>query len=174
MPHKDKHLSSSSRCCRSQMATLGNSVPLNRPCFCCSQTFALCRVIEGNNKCLEYIWSARPCDLAPIDIARWRRHEEQRRQLKKKLEQSIAKQSRLLNQINQIESTQQNMVETEFRNIEALKKTEEQTGKIGDKFTVDDIAITALVFSDPWESWPSMTLPVSETSQAAPGSSQGF
>ena len=173
MPRKDKHLSSSSRRRRSRMATLGNGVPSNRPCLRCSQTSALCRVIEGNDKCLECIRSARPCDLAPIDIARWRRLEEQRRQLKDELEQSIAKQSRLLNQINQIESTQQNMVETELRNIEALEKAEEQTHEIGDEFTVDDIAIAASVFADPWEGWPSMTLPSSETSRAAPGNSQG-
>ena len=83
--------------------------------------------------------------------------------IKKKLEQSIAKQSWLLNQINQIESTQQNRIKTELCNIKVLKKAEEQTGDIGDEFTVNDIAIAVLVFLDPWESWPSMTLPVSET-----------
>ena len=122
MPCKDKHLSSIACRCQSWMATVGAGIPSGRFCFWCTHTSVPCRISKGSDKCLKCIRKAKPCDLAPIDIAQWRRLEGQRRQLKEELEQSIAKQSRLLNQINQIESTQQTMVETELCNIEILER----------------------------------------------------
>ena len=171
MPCKDKHLSSIACRCQSRMATLGAGIPSGHSCLRCTHTSVPCRISKSSNKCLECIWKAKPCDLAPIDIAQWRRFEGQRRQLKEKLEQSIAKQSRLLNQINQIKSTQQAMVETELCNIEILKR-EERT-EIIEEFTVKDVANAASAFSDPWDDWMILTPPVSKTSWAAPGSSQG-
>ena len=96
---------------------------------------------------MECIRKAKLCDLAPIDIAQWRRLEGQRRQLKKEPEQSIAKQSRPLNQINQIESTQQAMIETELCNIE-IREQEERT-EIIEEFTVKDAANVASAFLNP-------------------------
>ena len=81
--------------------------------------------------------------------------------VEKKLEQSIAKQSWLLNQINQIKSTQQVMVETELCNIEILER-EERT-KIIKEFTVEDVANAAFAFSDPWDDWMILTPPASKT-----------
>ena len=146
MSRKDKHLSSIARRRQSRMATLGAGIPSGRFCIRCTYTSVSCRISEGFNKCLECIRKTKPCDLAPVDIAQWRRLEGQRRQLKEELEQSIAKQSRLLNQINQIKSTQQAMVETELCNIEILER-EERTEMI-EEFTVEDVA-NAVSFPDP-------------------------
>ena len=73
--------------------------------------------------------------------------------------------------MNQIESTQQAMVDTELCNIEILEQ-EERT-EIIKEFTVEDAADAAFAFLDSWDDWMISTPSASKTSQAAPGSSQG-
>ena len=114
-----------------------------------------CYIAEDSEKCIECVQIAKLCDLAPINIAQWKCLEAQRHQLKKKLEQAIAKQLRFLSQINKIKDTQQIMVETELKNIELLKKAEKTLNKV----TINDMVMAAKAFSNIWQEWlPSTSL----------------
>jgi len=58
--------------------------------------------------------------LAPLDIARWRRLEDQRQKLKSELREAYARQQRLLRQIDLVEEEQRVMVNEELQNLESL------------------------------------------------------
>jgi len=58
--------------------------------------------------------------LAPLDIARWRRLEDQRQKLKSELREAYARQQRLLRQIDLVEEEQRIMVDGELQNLESL------------------------------------------------------
>ena len=49
------------------------------------------RVTEDTEKCIKCIRTARPCDRASLDTARWKRLEEQRKKLKEEFRKVIAK-----------------------------------------------------------------------------------
>ena len=53
------------------------------------------RITEDAEKYIKCIRTARPCDLASLDTARWKRLEEQRKKLKEEFRKVIAKQQRL-------------------------------------------------------------------------------
>jgi len=52
--------------------------------------------------------------LAPLNIARWRRLEDQRRKLKNELREAYARQQRLLRQIDFVKEEQRVMVNGEL------------------------------------------------------------
>jgi len=58
--------------------------------------------------------------LAPLNIARWRRFEDQRRKLKSELREAYARQQRLLRQIDFVKEEQRVMVNEELQNLESL------------------------------------------------------
>jgi len=58
--------------------------------------------------------------LAPLNTARWRRLEDQRRKLKSELREAYARQQRLLRQIDFVKKEQRVMVNEELRNLENL------------------------------------------------------
>jgi hypothetical protein len=58
--------------------------------------------------------------LAPLDIARWRRLEDQRQKLKSELREAYARQQRLLRQIDFVKEEQRVMVDEELQNLESL------------------------------------------------------
>ena len=50
------------------------------------------RIIKDAEKCIKYIRTARPYNLASLDTARWKRLEKQRKKLKEEFRKVIAKQ----------------------------------------------------------------------------------
>ena len=63
-----------------------------RPYKNCSRLNKPYRVAEDAEKYIECIRTARPYDLAFLDIARWKRLEEQRKKLKEEFRKVITKQ----------------------------------------------------------------------------------
>ena len=62
-----------------------------RPCRNYSRLGRLCRVREGSNKYIDYIRLGEPCDLAPINLSKWRRLKKERKRLYAKLRKTRAK-----------------------------------------------------------------------------------
>jgi len=58
--------------------------------------------------------------LAPLNIARWRRFEDQRQKLKSELREAYARQQRLLRQIDFVKEEQRIMVDKELQNLKSL------------------------------------------------------
>jgi len=58
--------------------------------------------------------------LAPLNIARWRRLEDQRQKLKSELRETYARQQRLLRQIDFVKKKQRVMINKELQNLEDL------------------------------------------------------
>ena len=95
-----------------------------RSCSHCSRLEKTCRIVDDSNKCLECIRLDYTCDLAPLDIYRYRRLKEQRKKLKAKLHATIAKQQRLIRQLKFVENEQQTMMNAKLQNIEELNQEE--------------------------------------------------
>ena len=111
----------------SLLESLGIGALAMRPCSHCTRLVKACRVAGASNKCLECVRLGYVCDLAPLDIDRYRRLEEQRKRLKAKLHATIvrqqakvAKQQRLIQQLEFVENEQQTMMNVELQNIEEL------------------------------------------------------
>jgi len=68
-------------------------------------------------KCLRDNYS---CDLASLDIVRWRRFKKQRQKLKEELRKTNAKQQRLLYQLNYLEEKQQTIINNELKNLKKM------------------------------------------------------
>ena len=109
---------------RALLESLGIGLETMRPCRNCSRASKQCRVGEDSEKCVECVRGGKLCDLAPLDTGRWKRLEEKRRKLKEELREAVAKQQRLLKQIDFVEGEQQGMIEDEFRNIDELEQSE--------------------------------------------------
>ena len=62
-----------------------------RFCKNCSRLNKPYRIAEDAEKYIKCIRTARPCDLASLDTARWKRLEEQRKKLKEEFRKVIAK-----------------------------------------------------------------------------------
>ena len=92
-----------------------------RPCHNCVRLSKSCRVGEGVDKCTECVKVDRSCDLASLDTARWRRLEKQRQKLKSDLRDAIAKQQRLLKQIDFVEKEQRVMMNDELQNLKEIR-----------------------------------------------------
>jgi len=83
--------------------------------------------------------------LAPLDIARWRRLEDQRQKLKSELREAYARQQRLLRQIDFVEEEQRVMVNEELQNLESLQAKEASSpGPFPNSFI--DVASKQIVF----------------------------
>ena len=87
--------SKSSRRRRYKLDSFTNISIAIRPCKNCSRLNKPYRVAEDAEKYIKCIRTARPCDLASLDTARWKRLEEQRKKLKEEFRKVIAKQQRL-------------------------------------------------------------------------------
>ena len=125
-----------------------------RPCHNCSSSPGLCRVGSGSDKCTECVRKGRPCDLAPLDTARWRRLEEQRKKLKAELKEAYAKQQRLLRQIDHLEEEQRVMVEGELSNIAELEQEEAASSALPPALDpLIDVSSEAIVLPEGWENW---------------------
>ena len=77
---------------RYKLDSLTNISIAIRSCKNCSRLNKPYRVAEDAEKCVKCIRTARPCDLASLDTARWKRLEEQRKKLKDEFRKVIAKQ----------------------------------------------------------------------------------
>ena len=130
---KQKKTSSQRRC--NLLEALDIGVLAMRPCFHCSHLGKACKIVDDLNKCLECVRLDYTCDLAPFDINRYRRLEEQRKKLKAKLHATIAKQHRLIQQLKFVEIEQQTMMNVELRNIEELNQKERVPSS--SKFIID-------------------------------------
>ena len=84
--------SKSSRRRRYKLDSLTNISIAIRPYKNCSRLNKPYRVTEDAEKYIKCIRTARPCDLASLDTARWKRLEEQRKKLKEEFRKVIAKQ----------------------------------------------------------------------------------
>ena len=89
--------------------------------------------------------------------------------MKAELEATVAKQTRLLAQLNLIEETQQAMVKTELQNIEVM----ENADRAFEDFTADDMASAAEEFPEMWQTWLPSDLSFSESLSVVPDSSPG-
>ena len=87
--------SKSSRRRRYKLDSLTNISIAIRPCKNCSRLNKPYRITEDAEKYIKCIRTARPCDLASLNTARWKRLEEQRKKLKEEFRKVIAKQQRL-------------------------------------------------------------------------------
>ena len=114
------------------------------PCKNCIRASKQCRVAEASEKCVECVRLGCPCDLAPLDTARWKRLEEERQKLKQELLESLAKQQRLLRQLDYLEKEQRVLVDGELRNIEALERDEQKAAGL---VPVIDVASESVVFA---------------------------
>lgn len=123
-----------------------------RSCKNCARSSKPCRVAEGSDKCVECVRLACSCDLAPLDTARWKRLEDQRRKLKAELKESYAKQQRLLCQIDALEEKQRVMVDGELQNIEELER-EEQQAIVPEVPSLIDVASEQIVFPNDLGEW---------------------
>ena len=119
---KQRKTSSQRRC--NLLKALDVDTLAMRPCSHCSRLKKTCRIVDNSNKCLKCIRLGCICDLAPLDINRYRRLEEQRKKLKTKLHAAIAKQQRLIRQLEFVENEQQTMMNAKLRNIEELSQEE--------------------------------------------------
>ena len=142
MPQSKKSSSSSRRA--TLLEFVGPGVATMRSCRNCSRTSKACRVGESSDKCTECIRAAVPCDLAPLDTARWRRLEDKRKRLKAELREVFAKQQRLLKQIDFVENEQQSMVDVELQNIDELAQQESSASDLPDPLI--DLASEQIVF----------------------------
>ncbi len=91
-----------------------------RFCYQCVRLSKQCRVAKNSNKCVKCLRDNCSCDLAPLDIVRWRRLEKQRRKLKEELRKANAKQQRLLRQLDYLKEKQQTMMNDELKNLEKM------------------------------------------------------
>jgi len=90
--------------------------------------------------------------LAPLDTARWRRLEDQRRKLKSELREAYARQQRLLRQIDFVEEEQRVMVDGELQNLESLQAEKASSpGLFPDPFI--DVASEQIVFPNASKGW---------------------
>ena len=83
--------SKSSRRRRYKLDSLTNISITMRPYKNCSRLNKPYRITEDAEKYIKCIRTARPCDLASLDTARWKRLEEQRKKLKEEFRKVIAK-----------------------------------------------------------------------------------
>ena len=84
-----KTLSSNRR--RLKVCSLGLGIEAMRPYKNYSRLGRSYRVREGSNKCIDYIRLGAPCDLAPINLSKWRRLKKERRRLRAKLRKARAR-----------------------------------------------------------------------------------
>ena len=137
---------------RQQLNSLNIEFLAMRFCKNCTQTSKQCRVAEDCEKCVKCVRSSRFCDLVSLNTARWRRLKEQRRKLKTELKKSLAKQQRLLRQIDYVKEKQRVIMNEELRNIEKLKKTKQH---VVDK-NIDsliDVTSKQIVFLNDFDEW---------------------
>ena len=73
-------LSSSNRCC-AKLLLLSLGIEVIRPYKNYTRTSYPYRVSEGSTKCINCVRTRESCDLAPINLNKWRRLEKERKRL---------------------------------------------------------------------------------------------
>ena len=121
-----------------------------RLCHNCARLSKSCRVDENVDKCTKCVKIDRSCDLTSLNIARWRRLEKQRQKLKSDLRDAIAKQQRLLKQIDFVEKEQRVMMNDEFQNLKKIR-IEKLVASLSN-FLIDVIS-KQIVFSNALNDW---------------------
>ena len=104
------------------LSSLDVAILTMRSCKSCVRYDRWCRLSDDSDKCVKCVRVAISCDLAPLNVAKWKRLEVKRKKLKIELRETCAKQQRLLQQINSLESQQKKMIDAELRNIEEWRK----------------------------------------------------
>ena len=95
-----------------------------RCCVRCTKEKLVCRVSEDSDRCLECVRRGVDCSLAPINVPKWKRLEERRKQLRRELSEAHAKSVCILSELDSIEADQEWMVRQELENIEVLEREE--------------------------------------------------
>ena len=108
------------------MVTMERATLSKRCCVRCTQRKSACLTSEDSDRCLECVKRGVDCSLAPINVPRWKRLEERRKQLRRELSEAHAKSVRILTELDSIEADQERMVEKEVENLEAQEKEEEK------------------------------------------------
>ena len=121
-----------------------------RLCHNCARLSKSCRVDENVDKCTKCVKIDRSCDLTSLNIARWRRLKKQRQKLKSDLRDAIAKQQRLLKQINFVEKEQRVMMNDELQNLKEIR-IEKLVASLSN-FLIDVIS-KQIVFSNALNDW---------------------
>jgi len=96
-----------------QVAKLGIPCIAMRFYHQCVRLSKQCRIAKGSNKCVKCLRDSCSCDLASLDIVRWRRLKKQRQKLKEELCEANAKQQWLLRQLDYLKEKQQTMMNDE-------------------------------------------------------------
>ena len=112
MPHLFAKLSSSNRR-RSKILSLGPSIEAMRPCNNYSRKGYSYRVSKGSNKCVSCVRLGKPCDLAPININKWKRLEKERRRLYLELREARAKARQIEELVKSVKDKQEGIVRDE-------------------------------------------------------------
>ncbi len=110
-----------------QLTKLGISIVRMRPYCRCNRLNKAYRVQKGLEKCVKCIRKGCPCDLAFLNIARWRRLEAQRKILKQQLRNAMlkrkemqAKENRLLSQLEYVKDEQQTIINEKLQNLKEI------------------------------------------------------
>ncbi|KAL8799806.1 MAG: hypothetical protein Q9200_007440, partial [Gallowayella weberi] len=116
---------------RALVLSLGPGVPAMRPCRNCVRSNHQCRLASGSEKCIECVRTAQSCELASLDTNRLKRLEAQREKLRVELREAyerqqeiLARQQRLLRQLDHVENEQRSMINNEILNIEDMERDE--------------------------------------------------
>ena len=72
---------SSSNYRRAKLLLLGLGIKAMRPCKNCARTGCSYCVSEGSTKYINCVRTRESCDLAPINLNKWRRLEKERKRL---------------------------------------------------------------------------------------------
>ena len=136
---------------------------------------------DSSDKCVECVKKGCPCDLAPLDTARWRRLDATRKELKKSLREAVtkrreaqAKEDRLLSQLEYLEEEQQALVDGELRNLEEMAPPAPSTSDLPAPEPLIDVLSEQIVWPID-EQWCSTSLSpfLDDTAVASSDSSQG-
>ena len=121
-----------------------------RFCHNCAKLSKSCRVDKDVDKCTKCVKIDRSCDLTSLNIARWRRLKKQRQKLKSDLRDAIAKQQRLLKQIDFVEKKQRVMMNDELQNLKEIR-IEKFVASFSNSLI--DVISKQIVFSNALNNW---------------------
>ena len=86
---------------RAKVLLLGLGIKAIRPCknYTCASRF--CRVSKGSTKCINCVRTRESCDLALINLNKWRRLKKERKRLRVVLAKARAKARRLEDKVGE-------------------------------------------------------------------------
>ena len=113
-----------------------------RPCESCSRLGKECRVGNESDKCVECVRLGCKCDLS-FSAAEWRRVKNERdrilsellearkqtQEAARRMQEAMAKDTRLQTQFEFLDKKEQSMIEREFRNIAELEEDERRSSE---------------------------------------------